>query len=216
MNNFSPNMLKTFEACPYKFFLKYIEKINLPQSSKPFEKGKNIHALASYYLSGAKVKKFENVLTKQEKIAWETLKSNKYFNLTPVKTEYQISVKVDKYWVGGRLDALMKDDEDNYFILDYKTGAIPKNPSQDFQTMVYLLSVGKFLLSKNLPTTTLKFVYIDLKNNKSEVIEFNPIIQKKYEENLTKICEKIAKAQYLHTTNPQSCEFSPLCNKCNK
>lgn len=63
---------------------------------------------------------------------------------------------------------------------------------------------------------SLKFVYIDLKNNKNEVIDFDKKIQKKYEEKIVKICEKIAEAQYLYAQNPQPCEFSSLCNKCNK
>lgn len=38
---FSPNMLKTYEKCPKKFYFRYIEGINVPLSFLPFEKGKN-------------------------------------------------------------------------------------------------------------------------------------------------------------------------------
>ena len=39
---FSPNMLKTYEKCPKKFYFRYIEGINVPLSFLPFEKGKKI------------------------------------------------------------------------------------------------------------------------------------------------------------------------------
>ena len=47
---FSPNMLKTFQQCPKKFYFRYVEKISMPMDDTIFEFGKNIHALASYYL----------------------------------------------------------------------------------------------------------------------------------------------------------------------
>ncbi len=77
---YSPNMLKTFEECPQKFFLKYIEHVSLPQRSTIFEKGKKIHALANYYLNSENIEKMEKVLTADEKLAWEALKKSEYFN----------------------------------------------------------------------------------------------------------------------------------------
>lgn len=147
MNNYSPNMLKTFDECQQKFFLKYIQKLSVPQRSAIFEKGKKIHAFANYYLKGENIEKLEKVLTQDEKNAWAALKSSKYFKLNVVNTEYNLSSKIGKYWVGGRLDAFMSDGE-SYFILDYKTGNIPQNAEQDFQTIVYLLCSDKFLKKK--------------------------------------------------------------------
>ena len=54
--NFSPNMLKTYENCPKKFHFRYIKNLNMPVNDEQFDLGKNIHALASYYL------KKENIL----------------------------------------------------------------------------------------------------------------------------------------------------------
>src|SRR5574344_1374515 len=110
MNNFSPNMLKTFDECEKRFFFRYIEKKALPQRAQIFEKGKKIHALASYFLNGKDIAKMERTLNADEKATWESLKSNKYFQLKPVETEYSLTCKIDKYWVGGRLDALMSND----------------------------------------------------------------------------------------------------------
>lgn len=202
MNSFSPNMLKTFEACPVKYHFKYIQKISVPQKNTLFEKGKKVHALANYYLRGDNISKLEKALNSEEKTIWEILKKNEYFQKSYINSEYNISCKVGNYWIGGRLDALMKD-ENNYYILDYKTGSIPKNPEYDYQTSVYLLSASK-MYGKNI-----KFIYIDLKNNQNCIIDFIPEKEKEYEKNILAICYKITNAQL-----PKEIEHSKMCEFC--
>lgn len=202
MNSFSPNMLKTFEACPVKYHFKYIQKISVPQKNTLFEKGKKVHALANYYLRGDNISKLEKALNSEEKTIWEILKKNEYFQKSYINSEYNISCKVGNYWIGGRLDALMKD-ENNYYILDYKTGSIPKNPEYDYQTSVYLLSASK-MYGKNI-----KFIYIDLKNNQNCIIDFTPEKEKEYEKNILAICDKITNAQL-----PEEIEHSKMCEFC--
>lgn len=202
MNNFSPNMLKTFENCPQKFWFKYVQKISIPQKSSYFEKGKKIHALANYYLRGDDISKLENALSAEEQQVWENLKQNEFFQKSYVNSEYNLSCKVGEYWIGGRLDALVQD-ENFYYILDYKTGQIPKNPEFDFQTMVYLLCASK-KFGQNI-----KFVYIDLKNNQNCVIDFD----KDYEPKILEICEKIKNAQtnVEHSKKCDFCEYRKIC-----
>lgn len=212
-NIYSPNMLKTFEECPQKFFFKYIQKLSLPQRSTFFEKGKKIHALANYYLNSENIEKMEKVLTNDEKIAWETLKSNKYFKLNVFNTEYNLSCKIDKYWIGGRLDALVFNDKD-YYILDYKTGNIPANAEQDFQTIVYLLCVDKYLKSNY---NSLKFVYLGLKNNIEKEILLTDNLKKQYEEKIIQTCKKIdlvsSSASFQQNkTVCEICEYNKICN----
>lgn len=202
MNSFSPNMLKTFETCPKKYFFKYIEKISVPQKISLFEKGKKVHALANYYLRGDDISKIEKALNSEELRLWEILKQNEFFNKTYINSEYNLSCKIGDYWVGGRLDALMKD-ENNYYILDYKTGSIPKNPEYDYQTSIYLLSASK-MYGKNL-----KFIYIDLKNSQNCIIDFTPEKEKIYEEKLIEICNKITNTQF-----PEEIEQSKICEFC--
>lgn len=208
MNNFSPNMLKTFETCPKKYYFKYIQNIALPQPVSFFEKGKKIHALANYYLQGADISNLLNELTEAELQIWHNLLNNEFFQKTYVNSEYNLSAKVGDYWVGGRLDALMKSGDD-YFILDYKTGAIPKNPEYDFQTMVYLICADKYLKEYN----ALSFVYIDLKNNKNCVIEFNDKFRSEYTEKLTHICTEISQTQDFvsFSNNCKFCEYNKFC-----
>ncbi len=208
-NNFSPNMLKTYQTCPKKFYFRYIEGVNVPQSSTPFEKGKKIHALANYFLNGVNISRIETALTSAEKEIWQKLLNNEYFKKDFLKSEYQISCKIADFWVGGRLDAVVQDGE-SYYILDYKTGQIPKNPIYDCQTMVYLLAMDRIL--KNYDT--LSFVYIDLKNDKNCVISFNEKLKADYEKYIENICQSII-ADSLYKpdcTNCNRCEFLKICN----
>ena len=94
MQIYSPNMLKTFEQCPQKFNLKYNENISTVQNSKFFEKGKNIHSLANFYLQGFDVGKLEKALKTEEIPYWENLKNNKYFKMHVINTEYNLSCKI--------------------------------------------------------------------------------------------------------------------------
>ena len=111
----SPAIMKMFNECKQKYIYVYVDKINLPQNKYFFEKGKNIHAMANYYLKGIDVSKIETALTNAEKNIWNYLKTYKYFNYEVINSEYQLSCKIDKYWIGGRLDALVKDNQ-NYYI----------------------------------------------------------------------------------------------------
>ena len=214
MNNYSPNMLKTFDECQWKFFLKYIQRLSVPQRSAFFEKGKKIHALANYYLNGENIEKMEKVLTADEKIAWEALKSSKHFNLQVLNTEYNLSSKIEKYWIGGRLDAFLHSNND-YFILDYKTGNIPQSAEQDFQTIVYLLCADRFLKNKG-GYNSLKFVYLGLKNDVEKEILLTENLKKQYEQKIVSTCDKIdfavnSNVFIRNVEKCKNCEFSKLC-----
>lgn len=210
MTNYSPNMLKTFKSCPLKYKFKYIDRISLPQKASLFEKGKKVHALANYYLKGDDISKFEPTLNKNEKIAWNNLKSNEFFSYKYVNSEYNLSCKIGDYWIGGRLDAIVKkhkNESETYYILDYKTGSIPKKPEYDYQTMVYLLclSSAPFIT----PQDEIKFVYIDLKNNQNCVIDFTQEKKVEYEKAITTICSNIENIQI-----PEDIEHQKMCDFC--
>ena len=210
MANYSPNMLKTFKSCPLKYKFKYIDRISLPQKASFFEKGKKVHALANYYLKGDDISKFEPTLNENEKIAWNNLKRNEFFSYKYVNSEYNLSCKIGDYWIGGRLDAIVKkhkNESETYYILDYKTGSIPKNPEYDYQTMVYLLclSSAPFIT----PQDEIKFVYIDLKNNQNCVIDFTQEKKVEYEKAISTICSNIENIQI-----PEDIEHQKMCDFC--
>ena len=207
MTIYSPNMLKVYVECPKKFEYKYIQKVSVPQKLTLFEKGKKIHALANYYLKGFDVEKMEKVLKPEELSVWNVLKSNEYFNKTFVNSEYNLSCKISDFWIGGRLDAVVKDAV-FYYILDYKTGSVPKNPEKDFQTMVYLLCLSDFL-----KTNDLSFVYIDLKNQSQYKIDFDKNLEAIYKTELIRIITEIVNAKrFIQNCEAcRFCEYKKLC-----
>ena len=207
----SPAMLKIFEECPQKYKFMYVDKISLPQNKYFFEKGKKIHAIASYYIKGFDVSKLENALNETERKIWNYLKSTEYFKYEFLKSEYQLNMKITEYWIGGRLDALVKD-ENNYYILDYKTGEIPKNPEFDYQTMIYLLCADKKI--KNYDS--LSFVYLDLKNNSEYKIQFTDELKAMYQEKLSKTLKQLVLTanykQKMLQDNKCNCDYCKICS----
>lgn len=209
-NNFSPNMLKTYETCPRKYYYNYVEGINVPRSALPFEKGKKIHALANYFLQGINISRIETALTPAETEIWHTLLDNPFYRKDCLKSEFSLTCKAGDYWISGRLDAVVHDYE-NYFILDYKTGSIPKNPEFDFQTMVYLLCLDKYLKEYN----SLSFVYINLRDKKNHVIEFNQDLKTKYLQTIIEACKNIC-SDNIYNCKPENCKFCEYAKICNR
>jgi len=203
--NISPNMLKTYELCPKKFYLKYVKNISMPVNNDIFEFGKNIHALASYYLRGENIDEMESALTGRENTVWQYLKSSKYFGFEVVNTEYNLSVKLGNNFFGGRLDALVKDGCD-YYILDYKTGSAPKGAKYDYQTMIYMTAVSEFFKTDNVI-----FVYLDLKNKEEVKILLTPDLKEEYKKRLSDIAKKMSGDEYPFKKQECKCEYSVIC-----
>lgn len=216
LNNFSPNMLKTYAACPRKYFYKYTEGVNVPLSSTPFEKGKKIHALANYFLQGVNISRIETALTPSEKEIWQLLQNNPFYKKDCLKSEFQLSCRLNTgktggktFWIGGRLDAVVHD-YDEYYILDYKTGSVPQNPEYDYQTIIYLLCMDKYLINYD----SLSFVYINLRDKQNYVIEFNRNLKQIYEEKITGICRQITDDSNYYPTRTacKNCEYFKICS----
>ena len=208
---YSPAMLKIFEQCKKKFEYKYVKGISIPVDTSKMQQGKNIHALANYYLKNYNIDKLEKALTPDEETLWNALKNIKKFQYEYLESEYNLTSKIDKFWISGRLDALVKNNKD-YYILDYKTGQIPQNPEYDYQTIIYLLMVNKLI--KNY--SSLNFIYIDLKNQKTTEIKFTDKLKQEYEEKLLKILKDIEKSLKLNIFSQQKeckyCEYYKLCH----
>jgi len=201
---YSANMLKTYKTCPLKYKLKYVERFSLPQKFEVFEKGKKIHALAYYYLKGDDVSRFETALTPDETAVWTRLKSNEFFNMKTYRAEFDLNCKVGGFWVGGRLDAVVYDDEGNYYILDYKTGSVPQNPQEDLQTLVYLAALEAHLKGA---FKSLKFVYIDLKNDKNHIIDSALV----HPEIIEHVCRQIESEKFPPCQDCGNCEYRHYC-----
>ena len=177
----------------------------MPVNDDIFEFGKNIHALASYYLRGENIDKMELSLSEREAAVWNYLKGIKYFGYEVVNTEYNLSLKLGDAFFGGRLDALVKED-DTYYILDYKTGSAPKNAKFDYQTMIYLLAVSKFF-----KTDKVKFIYIDLKNKEELAVEYSPELGEEYQKRLVNAAAKINSDEIPPKKTECKCEYKAVC-----
>ncbi len=203
---FSPSMLKTFVKCPKKYFFKYVRGLQMPSDDEIFTEGKNIHALASYYLRGEDIDKMEKSLSSKEAELWNYLKGVNYFKFNTINTEYNLSIKLGNNFFGGRLDALVENNG-HYYILDYKTGSAPQNAAYDFQTMIYLLGVNKFYETSNVT-----FVYLDLKNKSEVKIDLTPDLITEYETKLTEVSNKIEKGEFSASKNDcKHCEYGKIC-----
>lgn len=207
---YSPAMLKTFELCKRKFEYKYIKGITIPVDTFKMQQGKNIHALANYYLKNFNIDKLENALTDNEKFLWNNLKNTKYFQYEVVNSEYTLTSKIDNYWISGRLDALVKNNKD-YYILDYKTGRIPNNPEFDYQTIIYLLMVDNLIKDYG----NLYFVYVDLNENNTKEIKFTDELKIEYQKKLVNILNDVEKSLklsvYPKCKECKACEYTKLC-----
>jgi len=204
----SPAMMKMFSDCGAKFYYRYIEQIPLPRLDKSFAAGKNIHALASYYLRGENISKFEKILTPKENEYWNYLKNCMYFNNEPIGIEKNISCRLGEFWIGGRIDAIVKKDN-AIFILDYKTGGVAPDMTYDYQTMVYLYLCSQYYKDYE----SLSFVYIDLKNKQDVKIEYNKTLEKEYISKLKNICSSIKNFDITKFKHPDNCrcEYSNMC-----
>lgn len=198
-------MLKTFETCPKKYYFKYVKNISMPVDDEIFEIGKNIHALASYYLRKENIDKMELALNSKEKEIWKYLKEIKYFSYEYINSEYNLSFKLNENFLGGRLDALVKDNN-KYYILDYKTGSAPKNAKYDYQTMIYMLAVSTFY-----KTTNVTFIYIDLKNKTEVSIELDESLIEEYKNKLEETIKKIKINDFSQKNSDCKCEYNIIC-----
>ena len=208
MTVFSPNMLKMFQTCPAKFYYRYIEQIPAPFLDKNFIFGKNIHAMASYYLKGEDIAVFEKSLSPKELKIWNELKSNEFLSYEIIGVEKNVLSKLGEYWLGGRIDAIVKKEND-YYILDYKTGGVKDDMIYAPQTMVYLIVCDSMIQEYE----TLSFVYIDLKNNKEDIIRFTQELKEEYSKRLLKLCGEITEfdiSKY-KTDMICKCEYEAIC-----
>lgn len=214
MNEFSiisPAMFNLYNDCENKFYFKYVEQVNAPVLDENFLEGKNIHNLASYFLNGNNIDKYEVQLSEKESVYWERLKNNPYFNYEIVGIETSLSMRVDEYWIGGRLDAIVKNGDD-YYILDYKTGGVGDDKTYDFQTMVYLLLCDELCKDK----ASLTFVYLDLKNDKEIKIPFSLKLKEDYLKRIRYACAGMSNLSLNKTVcTDMNCVYSKICNVSN-
>ena len=104
--------LQMYDERPQKYKLCYIDKVHIVEPISKTQTGTAIHNLINYYLKGMDVSKMVEALNSNEKKLWHNFKNSNISNYKFVDSEYAFNLKIDEYWLSGRIDALFEYDGD--------------------------------------------------------------------------------------------------------
>lgn len=203
------NKLQMFDECPQKYKLCYIDRVHIVEPISKTSTGNNIHNIINYYLKGMDITKLIEALPKSDKLLWFNFKNSDIKNYKPVVSEYTFNLKLDQYWLTGRIDALFEYDE-NYVILDWKTGSSFKPENVKFQTTFYLLCMYEILKLKKLikKPEQLSLHYMDLASNSIVRINLDEDLYMQYKKQVLEIIRKINENKSFF------CNKTPKCKLC--
>lgn len=201
-------MLKIYEECPQKFKLAFIDKIAIPETSQNAQTGTKLHALINYHLKGNDVTKMVTGLSKDEKLLWHNFINSPVMKMNYYNSEYEFQVKIDDYWLKGRIDAIFQT-KDGFVIADWKTGKISEE-NERFQTMFYLYCMAEILKIKGLLKSyeELSLYYVMLHADTLLKIEFNEELYTKYKAKILNLAGKIS------SSSNYFCFKSEKCKQC--
>ncbi len=212
-NNIIPtytlNKLQMYDECPQKYKLCYIDKVHIVESISYTATGNNLHNIINHYLKGNDVTRLVEALGAGDKLLWFNFKNSDIKNYKIVKSEYPFNLKVDEYWLAGRIDALFEFD-DNYIIADWKTGTSFAPEHVKFQTTFYLLCMYEILKIKKLiqAPEQLSMQYFNLAANSKINITFNQETYMLYRKQILEIIKNINENTNFY------CNKTPACKKC--
>ncbi len=192
-DTFSANSLKSLEVSYEAFKRKYIDKLELINSDDKIKTGNKFHILICYYLKGFNTEKFENSLDREEFELFQKIKKSEIIRFAlsgdekfieqPFFVQFPYSDK--KYYLTGRFDSVIKKCG-KYYILDWKTTNIPKNPEDEIQTLVYL-----FAASKLYKTDKIEMIYYSLEKDEKKSVLFTEDIYIKAKEKIESLLSKL-------------------------
>lgn len=203
------NKLQMYDECPQKYKLCYIDKIHIVERISQTQTGNNLHNIINYYLKGMEVTKLVEALPQSDKILWHNFKNSEIKHYKVIESEYAFNLKIDEYWLTGRIDALFEFDG-NYIIADWKTGSGFKPENVKFQTKFYLLCMYEILKLKKLIKLPeeLSMQYINLAANSKININFDGDLYRQYKKQILDIIRNI-------NENPNFiCSKTPQCKQC--
>lgn len=208
-NTYSLNKLKLFDECPQKYKLCYVDKIHIVEPLNKTRSGNNIHNLINYYFKKQNIEKLIETLSPQEKLLWHNFKESNISKQNCITTEYAFNVKLDNFWLTGRIDALFESNG-KYIIADWKTGEQFTAENVKFQTTFYLLCIYEILISKGFikKAEDLSLEYINLATNSSIKIQFNDDLLLQYKTQILNIINKI------NETTIFVCNKTDKCKQC--
>lgn len=208
VQTYTLSKLQMYDECPQKYKLCYIDKVHIVeniQKLKSSKTGNDIHSIINFYLKGMDVTKLVEAMPQGEKRLWYNFKNSDLKNMKCIASEYPFSLRLDQYWLTGRLDALF-ENSGNFVILDWKTGDKFNPENVKFQTTFYLLCMYEILKAKNYieKPEQLSLYYMDLATDSTVRIHFDQDLYIKYRTQILEIINKI-------NNNPNY-----FCNKTDK
>ena len=169
----SVNQLKTWGRCRKKFYYDYVQKLRWPTDPSNFRLGTQVHKLMDFQ---ARELSCQDVLRDADTdvlTTWKKLMEHPLAHLPVLANEWAFLVPVETFWLTGRIDRIAQKG-DQILIIDWKTGTgIPKNPQEDWQTLVYLYATVETFQDlglSNLSPEDVQFVYLQVSTEIREVV----------------------------------------------
>ena len=214
-NRYTLNKLQMYDECPQKYKLCYLDKVHVIEKIQKTKVGNNIHNLLNYYYNGHNINKLLENLTQKEKILWENFKNSQLSKQNCITTEYTFNVKIDEYWLTGRIDALFKINN-QYKIVDWKTGENFTAENVKFQTTFYLVCLYEILIAKGLiqKAEDLSLEYLNLATNDSIKIQFDKHLYLQYKTQILKIINKIKETTTFFCNKSDKCKYCKYYRAC--
>lgn len=190
--------IKTFETCPYRYYLQYIEKVKIPKSAynpKFFKRGQAFHKILDNLIKTGLVCNFNSTTLGDEVNGIKNLCKEIYnseFVQGLLKFEHKSEVPFSLFIEDGKITALNKIkkdsdlkgyidfyaiDGDTLYVVDWKTGKIGRD-EEDTYLQVYLYAKAlELLLQKKFKKYVVGFYYVEhneklLKELTSEELDF--------------------------------------------
>lgn len=168
---------QTYEQCPLKAKLKFIDKKQEP-SSPPMERGTAIHKMAEDYVKGV-VKK----LPVELKLLASQFKTLAKFKASAEEQWCFNSKWENADWFGSdawlriKVDAIDHRPKDKIAIIDHKTG----REKDDHTDQLSLYAMGSFLKYEEVEIVTAQLWYLDSGNIKEETFKREDLLKLKRE-----------------------------------
>ena len=177
--------IKTFEACPYRYYLQYIEKVKVPKSAynpKFFKKGQAFHKILDSLIKTGATCDFNSTTLGDEVEGIKSLCKDIYTsdfvqNLLKYEhnSEYPFSIYAQP---DGKLKAInrIKKDADLYGIIDFfainknelivvdwKTGKVAQDTEDTFLQVYLYAKAVSLILGKDFSKYRIGYYYVEHK-----------------------------------------------------
>lgn len=146
MTQISSDAFKRWQKCRKRFYYQYVRGLQWPSDQSNFKLGRDVHKLLDYQARGLDCALLLAHAPENVRVSFEKLLAHPLTQLPVVANEWAFHVPVSlptgrTQWLTGRIDRIVRDGQ-LVRIIDWKTGTgVPKQPAEDWQTMLYTYAV---------------------------------------------------------------------------